>query len=76
MTRRHDLEHHRNSLAEIRDIMNSMNTLAYLETRKLSRFLDAQHAVVAEHRGSGSGFTRLVSRHPARGASNAHRSSW
>ena len=27
--------------------MNSMKTLAYMETRKLTRFLDAQHAVVA-----------------------------
>lgn len=46
MTRRHNLERHRLSLAEIREIMNSMKTLAYLETRKLSRFLDAQHTVV------------------------------
>jgi len=46
MTRRRDLEHHRHSLGEIRDIMNSMKTLAYMETRKLARFLDAQHAVV------------------------------
>jgi len=46
MSRRRDLEHHRHSLAEIRDIMNSMKTLAYMETRKLARFLDAQHAVV------------------------------
>ena len=46
MTRRRDLEQHRHSLAEIRDIMNSMKTLAYMETRKLDRFLDAQCAVV------------------------------
>ena len=46
MTRRRTLEHHRHSLAEIRGIMNSMKTLAYLETRKLARFLDAQQAVV------------------------------
>jgi len=46
MSRRRELEHHRDSLAEIRDIMNSMKTLAYMETRKLARFLDAQHAVV------------------------------
>jgi F-type H+-transporting ATPase subunit gamma len=46
MTRRRKLEQHRNSLNEIRDIMNSMKTLAYMETRKLARFLDAQHAVV------------------------------
>jgi F-type H+-transporting ATPase subunit gamma len=47
MTQRQELERHRHSLGEIRDIMNSMKTLAYMETRKLSRFLDAQHAVVA-----------------------------
>lgn len=46
MTRRRDLEQHRQSLAEIRDIMDSMKTLAYMETRKLARFLDAQRAVV------------------------------
>ena len=46
MTRRRELEHHRHSLAEIREIMNSMKTLAYMETRKLDKFLDAQHAVV------------------------------
>lgn len=48
MTRRRDLERHRQSLAEIRDIMNSMKTLAYMETRKLGRFLDAQHTVVQD----------------------------
>lgn len=47
MTRRQDLEQHRHSLGEIREIMNSMKTLAYMETRKLSRFLPAQQAVVA-----------------------------
>lgn len=46
MTRRRDLELHRHSLSEIRDIMNSMKTLSYMETRKLARFLDAQRAVV------------------------------
>lgn len=46
MTRRRELERHRHSLGEIREIMNSMKTLAYMETRKLDRFLDAQHAVV------------------------------
>ncbi|MEZ5540458.1 MAG: F0F1 ATP synthase subunit gamma [Pseudomonadota bacterium] len=46
MTRRRDIERRRHSLAEIRSIMNSMRTLAYLETRKLDRFLAAQHAVV------------------------------
>lgn len=46
MTRRRDVERHRHSLAEIRNIMNSMKTLAFMETRKLSHFLDAQHTVV------------------------------
>lgn len=46
MTRRNKVQSHRHSLDEIRNIMNSMKTLAYMETRKLSRFLDAQHEVV------------------------------
>lgn len=46
MSRQHNLETHRRSLTEIREIMNSMKTLAYMETRKLGRFIDAQHAVV------------------------------
>lgn len=46
MTRRQDLKHYRHTLGEIRDIMNSMKSLAYMETRKLARFLDAQRAVV------------------------------
>jgi len=46
MTRRRDIEKHRYSLAEIREIMSSMKTLAYMETRKLSRFLEAQQSVV------------------------------
>jgi F-type H+-transporting ATPase subunit gamma len=46
MTRRRDLEHHRDSLGEIGEILSSMKTLAYLETRKLSRFLAAQQQVV------------------------------
>ncbi|MEN8133822.1 MAG: FoF1 ATP synthase subunit gamma [Pseudomonadota bacterium] len=47
MTRRRELERHRHILDETRDIMNSMKTLAYMETRKLVRFLDAQRSVVA-----------------------------
>jgi F-type H+-transporting ATPase subunit gamma len=46
MSHRQNLERHRHSLAEIRGIMNSMKSLAYMETRKLARLLDAQHAVV------------------------------
>ena len=47
MTRRRELQQHRHTLGEIRDIMNSMKTLAYMESRKLGHFLDAQRAVVA-----------------------------
>ncbi len=46
MSRRRNLQSHLQSLEEIRGIMNSMKTLAYTETRKLARFLDAQHTVV------------------------------
>ena len=46
MTHRRELEEHRHKLGEIRDIMNSMKTLAYMETRKLSRFLDNQQLIV------------------------------
>lgn len=46
MTRRRDLDQHRRGLGEIREIMNSMKTLAYLEKRKLSRFLGAQNVVI------------------------------
>jgi len=46
MTRRRHLEQHRNSLAEIGEIMNSMKTLSYMEIQKLAHFLDAQKAVV------------------------------
>jgi F-type H+-transporting ATPase subunit gamma len=41
-----DLLRHRASLLEIREIMSSMKTLAYLETRKLSQYREAQAAVV------------------------------
>lgn len=61
MTRRRTLEQHRHSLAEIRGIMNSMKTLAYLETRKLARFLDAQQAVVSTIEAAAEDF---LSFHP------------
>lgn len=47
MTHRRELEQRRHTISEIRDIMNSMKTLAYLESRKLGRFLDAQRQVLA-----------------------------
>ena len=46
MKSRRQLELHRHSLGEIRDIMNAMKNLAYMETRKLDRFVAAQHAVL------------------------------
>ena len=46
MPSRRKLEEHQRSVEEIRDIMNSMKTLAYMETRKLDHLLDTQHAVV------------------------------
>ncbi len=46
MTRRRDIDRQRRSLGEIRGIMNSMKTLAYMETHKLSGLLAAQHRVI------------------------------
>ena len=46
MTRRREIDRHRRKLTEIRDIMESMKTLAYLETHKLSRLIDSQHELV------------------------------
>lgn len=47
MTRRRELEDHLHMLDEIRNIMSSMKTLAYMETRKLNRFLENQHKMVS-----------------------------
>jgi F-type H+-transporting ATPase subunit gamma len=47
VTSRRQVEAHRRSLAEIRNIMNAMKNLAYMETRKLARCLAAQTAVVS-----------------------------
>lgn len=41
MTRRHELNNHHHKLSEIRNIMNSMKTLAIMETHKLERFMTA-----------------------------------
>ncbi len=46
MSQRRDIEQHRHSLNEIREIMNSMKNLSYMETHKISGFLDVQHSVV------------------------------
>jgi len=61
MTKRQDLEHHRHSLGEIREIMNSMKTLAFLETRKLTHFLSSQQTVVRSIEDTAADF---LSFHP------------
>lgn len=46
MTERREIERRWRSLGEIREIMESMKTLAYLETHKIAKTLEAQRAVV------------------------------
>ena len=46
MSQRRQLNSHRHQLMEIRDIMNSMKNLAYLETRKITRYLSSQQKAV------------------------------
>lgn len=48
MSRRREVEEHRRRLNEVRNILNSMKTLAFMETRKLTKRLAPQHEVV-EH---------------------------
>jgi len=48
MTARRDVEQRLRSLGEIREVMNSMKTLAFMETHKLARFLATQQHQVAE----------------------------
>ncbi len=53
MTRRLDLQRHRESLADIRKIIRSMQSLAYIETRKLGqRLLQQQQRVLAVERAA------------------------
>ncbi len=59
MTRRRDIERQRHSLGEIRGIMNSMKTLAFMETRKLSGFLNAQQAAIDHIEGVAADFLRF-----------------
>jgi F-type H+-transporting ATPase subunit gamma len=59
MTRRRDIKRQRQSLGEIRGIMNSMKTLAYMETRKLAGFLEAQQAVIGNIETVASDFLRF-----------------
>ncbi len=56
MSRRRALEVHKRNLGEIREIMNAMKSLAYIETRKLTRRLEAQRAVVASIEAAAGDF--------------------
>lgn len=47
MTGRRKIELKRRGLDEIREIMNSMKTLAYMESRKISHLLDMEHAMLS-----------------------------
>ena len=46
MSRRHEQITHRHKLSEIRNIMNSMKTLAIMETHKLERFIETQSTML------------------------------
>lgn len=65
MTKRRDLVQRCKSLEEIGEILSSMNTLAYMETRKLSRFLSAQQLVVDSIRAVSADFLAFYPRLPA-----------
>jgi len=47
MSKQRDLKHRQHNLMEVREIMNSMKSLAYMETHKLENFLPPQQAMVA-----------------------------
>ncbi len=59
MSKRHDIARKRRSLEEIRGIMNSMKTLAYMETRKLAGFLDAQQRAIDAIEMAAADFLRF-----------------
>jgi F-type H+-transporting ATPase subunit gamma len=62
MSRVGKLKRHRESLADIREIMNSMKSLAYMETRKLGQRVEAQRRIVEAIEQAA---TDLLSFHPA-----------
>ena len=61
MTERRRIEHRLHTLSETRSIMNSMKTLALLETRKLARYLDNQDRVLRTFDDAGADFLRFYS---------------
>lgn len=56
MTRRHEIEEHLSSMNDIKDIMNAMKNLSFMETRKLVRFLASQQRVVDSIRAAARDF--------------------
>ena len=56
MTLRHDQSDHRRKLNEIRNIMNSMKTLAIMETHKLTRFIKNQSSMATTIENMASDF--------------------
>lgn len=56
MSKRRDLERHLHSLHEIKDIMNAMKNLAFMETHKLTRVLATQRRVVADLEAAAQDF--------------------
>jgi len=46
MSKRRDLQRHLQSLGEIKEIMNAMKNLAFMEIHKVARRLETQHRVV------------------------------
>ena len=71
MSRRRNIEVHRRNLGEIREIMNSMKSLAYIETRKLTKRMAAQRAVVASIETAAQDFLSFYPRAGAAAASSA-----
>jgi F-type H+-transporting ATPase subunit gamma len=61
MTRRHELEQHLHGLREIREILNCMKSLAYMETRKLLHRLENQRQVLQAIKRAAADF---LSFHP------------
>ncbi|WOX05602.1 F0F1 ATP synthase subunit gamma [Microbulbifer pacificus] len=47
MSRRHELLHHQNQLAEARQIIGAMQSLAFIEVRRLRKVMEIQQKVVA-----------------------------
>ena len=47
MTQLSEMEHHLQQLSDMRNIMNAMKNLAYMEHRKLSRLLLSQQQMIS-----------------------------